>query len=149
MAYIGLTSNTTSNLSLDLDNFTGDGSTTTFVRTNGDSPENATLVFIDGVYQEKTEYSISGTSVIFTVAPANTSGVEVLSNKSGSNSVDTFTGDGSTVSFVRASSTSTENQTLVYTDGVYQSKDQYSVSGSTIIMSTAPANGVTVEIMSY
>ena len=38
-----------------------------------------------------------------------------------------------------------ENATSVYIDGVYQSKDNYSISGSTLTFSTAPPSGTAVE----
>jgi hypothetical protein len=40
-----------------------------------------------------------------------------------------------------------ENNTQVYIDGVYQNKDTYSVSGTTLTFSTAPPNGSAVEAM--
>lgn len=59
------------------DNFTGDGSTTTFTLTVAPLNENWTQVFINGVYQFKNTYSISGTSLIFSEAPPDTSKIEV------------------------------------------------------------------------
>jgi len=59
------------------DNFTGDGSTTTFTLTLAPLNENWTQVFINGVYQFKNTYSVSGTSLIFSEAPPNTSKIEV------------------------------------------------------------------------
>jgi hypothetical protein len=40
-----------------------------------------------------------------------------------------------------------ENNTLVYLDGVYQHKSEYSVSGTTLSFSTAPANGDDIEVL--
>jgi hypothetical protein len=57
-----------------------------------------------------------------------------------------FTGDNSTVAFALSAQT-TENNTAVYFDGVYQSKSNYSISGLTLTFSTAPATGVAVEVM--
>ena len=61
--------------------------------------------------------------------------------------VDTFTGDGSTVAFTASQSISTENNTQIYIDGVYQSKDNYSTSGTTVTFTTAPPNGSAVEMI--
>lgn len=55
--------------------------------------------------------------------------------------VDTFNGDGSDTTFDLSQSISSENDTQVYIDGVYQSKNTYSVSGTTITFSEAPATG--------
>tara|TARA_R110000787_G_C13375500_1_gene441286 strand:+ start:526 stop:1356 length:831 start_codon:yes stop_codon:yes gene_type:complete len=60
-----------------------------------------------------------------------------------------FTGDGSDVTFT-LSGEAVENNTLVYLDGVYQSKSNYAVSSANpavITFSTAPPNGTAIEIM--
>ena len=59
-------------------NFTGDGSTTAFTLTLAPMNENNTFVYFDGVYQEKSEYSVSGTTLTFTSAPANGDSIEVI-----------------------------------------------------------------------
>ena len=60
---------------------------------------------------------------------------------------DDFTGDGSTVNFTLSASPSTKNATNVYIDGVYQSKDNYSTSGSTLSFSTAPPLNSAIEVV--
>ena len=62
-------------------------------------------------------------------------------------SVDTMTGDGSDTTLTLTKTPLHENATSVYIDGVYQSKDNYSVSGTTLTFSTAPPNGTAVEVM--
>ena len=57
-----------------------------------------------------------------------------------------FTGDGSTTSFTLSNSPA-ENLTNVFLSGVYQSKSNYSISGSSLTFSTAPPNGLAIEIM--
>ena len=59
-------------------NFTGDGSTTAFTTTIAPMNENNTFVYMDGVYQEKSEYSVSGTTLTFGTAPANGDSIEVI-----------------------------------------------------------------------
>ena len=59
------------------DEFTGDGSTTAFTLTADPDVEGNTMVFVDGVYQEKATYSISGTTLTFSAAPANGQSIEV------------------------------------------------------------------------
>lgn len=58
-------------------NFTGDGTETTFTLPITPLNENWTQVFINGVYQFKNTYSVSGTSLIFSEAPPVTSLIEV------------------------------------------------------------------------
>ena len=63
---------------LNIDSMTGDGSDTTLTLTIAPVNENNTQVFIDGVYQNKSTYSISGTTLTFSTAPPNGSAVEVM-----------------------------------------------------------------------
>jgi hypothetical protein len=60
---------------------------------------------------------------------------------------DEFTGDGATVAFTLSASPSTKNATNVYIDGVYQSKENYSTSGSTLTFSTAPPLNSAIEVV--
>lgn len=65
-------------------------------------------------------------------------------------SLNTFTGDGSNLTF-SLSAAAIENNTFVYIDGVYQSKSNYAVSAAApavVTFSTAPPNGTAIEIMS-
>lgn len=58
-------------------NFTGDGSDTTFTLASAPAGENATNVYINGVYQQKNTYSIAGAVITFSEAPPVTSSIEV------------------------------------------------------------------------
>ena len=53
------------------DVFSGNGVLTAFTLSQDPQTENAIDVFISGVYQPKTAYSVSGTTLTFSVAPAN------------------------------------------------------------------------------
>ena len=57
---------------------TGDGSTTTISLTNNPQDENNTQVYIDGTYQNKDTYSVSGTTLTFSTAPPLGTAVEVM-----------------------------------------------------------------------
>jgi hypothetical protein len=59
-----------------ISNFTGDGTTTTFALGNAIS-ENTTNVYINGVYQQKNTYALSGSNLVFSAAPPTTSTIEV------------------------------------------------------------------------
>ena len=61
-------------------NFTGDGSTVTFTMSGAPYSENSTNVYVNGVYQQKNTYSVTGTSLIFSEAPPLTSKIEVMYN---------------------------------------------------------------------
>jgi len=59
--------------------FTGDGTTTTFTLANTPAALGELLqVFIDGVYQERAGYSVSGNDLVFSEAPPVLSTIEVL-----------------------------------------------------------------------
>jgi len=61
-----------------LNSFTGDNSTTAFTLSTNPGDENNTSVFIGGVYQNKTTYSVSGTTLTFSEAPATAAEIEVV-----------------------------------------------------------------------
>ena len=63
---------------LSVNEFTGNGSTTSFT-LSAPAIENNTFVYINGVYQFKSTYSVSGNTITFSTAPPNTSGIEVVS----------------------------------------------------------------------
>jgi hypothetical protein len=63
---------------VNIDNFSGNGSTTAFTLTSDPSTENNTAVYISGVYQQKNTYSVSGTTLTFSAAPpTGTANIEV------------------------------------------------------------------------
>lgn len=64
-------------------------------------------------------------------------------------STNEFSGNGSTTAFTLSADPSTENNTQVYIDGVYQEKGTYAVSGTTLTFSTAPPNGTSIEVMAF
>ena len=132
--------------------FAGNGSTTAFTMSSSPLIAN-TLVYIDGVYQNKAAYSVSNDVITFSEAPASGAVIEAtaatvgeVSTASTSFAITQLTGNGSTTAFTLSAQT-VENNTNVYFDGVYQSKANYTVSGTTITFSTAPANGVAIEVM--
>lgn len=62
------------------DNFTGDGTTVVFTLSTSVANENIISVYINGVYQQKNTYTVSGTTLTFSQAPPNTSSIEVMFN---------------------------------------------------------------------
>ena len=123
-------------------------------------PENKqhTNVFINGVYQEKSTYTLSGNTLTLTGYSATTGDtIEVESKKvltpSGltyANMVsDTGTGDGSNQTFSTPNGApQTKEFTLVYINGVYQAKSTYALTSGNIVFTTAPDVGDEVEIIS-
>ena len=135
------------------DTFTGDGSTTGFTLSNALNDEVQSNIYIDGVYQSKSTYSVSGTAITFSTAPLSGHEIEVISTtgiNSGPTAIytDTFTANGSSTAFTLGQTVHSENQTIVFLNGVYQFKDTYTLSGTTLTLDTAPSNGVSIEVMS-
>jgi hypothetical protein len=137
------------------DSYTGDGSTTAYALSQVVVSEDNLLVFIEGVFQQQDAYSIAtaggATTLTFSAAPANGNDIliySVVSAISGTNlNSDTMTGDGSDTTLTLSLAPVNENNTQVYIDGVYQNKDTYSISGTTLTFSAAPPNGSAVEVM--
>ena len=136
---------------LKLNSFTGNGSTVAYTLSSSPAEDN-TLVYIDGVYQNKTGYAIVDNVLTFSAAPDSGAAIEITAatiapvEASTEFKLSQFTGNGSATAFSLSEATP-ENNTNVYWDGVYQSKANYSVSGTTLTFSTAPPNGVAVEVM--
>ena len=63
-----------------IQNFTGTGSQTIFTLSSASLGENFTFVYINGVYQQKNTYTVSGTTLTFSQAPPITSSIEVMFN---------------------------------------------------------------------
>ena len=132
-----------------------DGSTTAFHLSQTVSDENDIIVFIDGVFQNKDAYTIataSGeTTLTFDTAPASGRTITVYTVAtavSGSNlGISTMTGDASDTTLTLTADPVHENNVQVYFDGVYQSKSNYTVDGTTLTFSDAPPDGVLVEAM--
>ncbi len=137
------------------DSYTGNGSTTAYALSQVVVSEDNLLVFIEGVFQQQDAYSIATaggtTTLTFSAAPANGNDIliySVVSAISGTNlNSDTMTGDGSDTTLTLSLAPVNENNTQVYIDGVYQNKDTYSISGTTLTFSAAPPNGSAVEVM--
>lgn len=66
--------------SYQVNNFTGTGSQTIFTLSAASLGENFTFVYINGVYQNKNTYTVSGVTLTFSQAPPLTSLIEVMFN---------------------------------------------------------------------
>ena len=136
---------------METSNHTGDGSTRAFSVSTNIVNEDNLVCFIDGVYQNKDTFVASGTTVTFDTAPVNNRKIviyHVRSAVAGSSIVqDSFTGDGSTTDFTLSINPTSELNTQVYVDGVYQNKSTYTVSGTTLAFDTAPVSTTAIEVI--
>ena len=60
------------------DNATGDGTTVNFTLSSDPAAKSNLQIYIDGVYQNKATFSLTGTTVIFTEAPPLNASVEFI-----------------------------------------------------------------------
>ena len=137
------------------DNFTGNGSTTAFTLSVTPASEDLTNVFLQGVYQDKSTYSLSGNVLTFSTAPQNGYTFDVMSQTATNLSQatylasDNFAGTGSQTSFTLVNGTpSNKAFTMVFLSGVYQQKATYSLTSGAIVFSTAPGSSDTIEVVS-
>lgn len=133
--------------------FTATASQEDFTITSAPDSVNNLQVYIDGVYQAKGNYTTSGTTVTINTGTGVAVGAQVeiihLKVVKANIELNTYTGDASDLTFDTSSTINSENNVQVYIDGVYQSKDTYTTSGSTVTFGTgnAPPNGSAVELL--
>lgn len=145
----------------------GGGGANTFVTDNFTAPNNSTraytlsqtpnsednlVVFVGGVFQNPNDFVASGTTLTLDEAPPSGTRIVVYSVRSavsGNNlNNDQFTSTGS-AGFTLSIAPVTENNTMVFVDGVYQQKTDYAVSGTTLTFDTAPTSGAIVEVATF
>ena len=143
------------------DQFTATANQTAFTLSNTVDAENKTQVYIDGAYQAKAGYTVSGTTLTFDTGLDVGSKVEVItfataiaSNATAVIKLDEFVpGDAisgtSGQNFTLSQTVSDEKVTQVYINGVYQHKDTYSISGTTLQFSSAPPSGSDIEVITF
>jgi len=121
--------------------FTGDGSTTTVTIDSGRSV-NDVLVSVNGfLFIPTTDYTISGTTLTFSTAPAASAEINVRYlplTGTATYTNDTATGDGSTVAFTIDSGRTVED-VIVTVNGVTMVPSvDYTISGTTLTFTEAP-----------
>jgi len=138
-------------LSIERDVFTATTNQTAFTITSPITSSSNTQVYIDGVYQAKSNYTASGSTITFSTGVPLGAEVEVVHFISVYSKIytDSFTGNGTTVNYTASKDVTDENVTQVYIDGVYQSKDNYTTSGTTITFSTSPPSGSAIEVVHF
>jgi hypothetical protein len=131
-----------------IDDFTGNGINTIFTLTTAPYNENVTFVYINGLYQNKSTYSVSTNTLTFSTAPPFTSSIEVMYLPTVQDfNLNNFTGNGSTTAFTLTGTPFNENSTFVFINGAYQQKNTYTVVGTTLTFSVAPPITSTIEVM--
>jgi hypothetical protein len=156
---------------LDAERFNGNNVTVAFTLTRQVNSPTDIDVIVENVRQEPTTaYNIEGYTLTFTEAPpSGTNNIYVIYRGGATNSyayvpdgsityaklaqnirqftVDTYTANGSGQTFVLTETPASANTLVVSIDGVVQiAPDNYSVSGTTLIFTSAPSNGSNVAV---
>jgi len=119
--------------------WTGDSNAVTISRAGSDTINGATSVSISTQYSSTTFVADLESGQWF----ASSTGIGATNVN-----VQAFSGDGTTVAFTMSSDAGTENNTQVFVSGIYQEKDTYSLSGTTLTFSTAPPTGTSnIEVV--
>ena len=133
------------------DLFTATASQTDYSLSVTPDTEDNLIVFVEGVYQNKNSYSLSGSTLTLSGAPGTGDEVvvHIIGNVITGQSLtrNNFTGDNTTTDFTLTIDPLHENNIFVYFDGVYQEKSEYSVSGTTLSFTTAPALNDSIEVI--
>ena len=114
-------------------------------------------VYVSGVYQYPSNYTVSGNTVTFvsgSIPTAGTNNVHIrhnviaatLTEGAAFSTSGSLVGDGTATTFALGGSPRSSDHTMVFLEGVYQEKENYSISGSNIIFTTAPPNGYSIEV---
>lgn len=135
--------------------FSGTDAQTVFTLSISPASKNNTQVHVNGMYQLKSSYSLSGTTLTFTEAPPlGTSNIEVVISKDltsllGVMFVDTFSGNDVTTTFTLSADSDSDNNAQVHIGGAgYQYKNSYTIVDNTITFSEAPPTGTNnIEVM--
>ena len=138
------------------DSFTGNGSQVAYNLSVTPTSEDLTFVYIQGVYQEKSTYSLSGSTITFTTAPQNGYTFEVMSLTAANITQTSYMASDSfsnptqnQTSFTLVNGTpSNKSFTMVFISGVYQDKSTYSLTSGAIVLSQGVDTEDTVEVIS-
>lgn len=112
--------------------WTGDTNAVTIARSGSDTINGATSALISSQYTQTTFVADFETNQWF-AATSGLGSTNVL--------VDRFSGNASTTAFTLSGSPGALNNTYVYVGGVYQQKNTYTLSGTTLTFSSAPPSG--------
>lgn len=159
----GAGGNSASDLTITSNTFTGDNSTTNYTLSQVAASDTHVIVSLNGVVQDPSEYSVSGTTLSFSTAPALNDNVELRTFSRDTANVTlrdyqkyiyTITSTTSTISGV-----DDNGNTLAYDVGyvdVYQNgirlvagDDYTATTGTSVTFTAAVLNTDTVEILSY
>lgn len=115
-----------------------------FVPTGSISSTNVqdAIVEVANEHDDAAEIAIADAGSLYTGTNVETALQELRTP-----SLNTFTGDGSTVDYTITATYGLENLTSVHINGIYQHKATYSLSGTTLTFSEAPPLNTVIEVL--
>jgi hypothetical protein len=128
--------------------FAGDDTTTSFTLTVAPVSKDAVTVNIDGVTQQRSDYTLNGFVLTLDEAPLSGEIVEVTITTYGTTNfvTRTYTADGTTANYAVTLGT-TVNSVIVTENGVVQTPtSDYTISGNVLTFNGAPATGTAIGI---
>ena len=136
------------------DTFTGNGSTTAYTLSETPTSASSVMVFVDGILQKSsTNYGISGATLTFTSAPANSAEIEVkhlgfrgVQRRSTGYQLDTFTGNGSATAFTLSNAVAVNDAFVFYNGVCMQPTTDYGISGVTLTFTFTPLNSSNIMV---
>jgi hypothetical protein len=141
------------------DTFTGNAVQTAFVLAQTPYNKDSITVNINGVTQQRSTYSVTGSTLTLTTAAPSGAVIEVTTNYNALNSgtitgalqstVDTFTADGASSAYTLTTTPSGINYTFVHVNGVKQNRNTYTLVGNVVTLGGIPASGAIVEVQSF
>lgn len=94
--------------------------------------------------------TITGGTNGYLLSTNGSGGLSWVASSSGSNIVlDSFTGNGVQTVFTLTNAPTSEDYTIINIDGVSQLHSAYSVANANVTLSSAPANGAAIEVMTF
>lgn len=128
------------------------GSNTAYTLSQTPTSDASVKLWLDGLFQRQgTDYTISGSSITMTAAPVSGQTLDAAytygsTGPSQSQEVPSGTINGSNVTFTLAQTPTSNAAVSLYQDGfLMRQGTDYTISGSTITMTTAPVSGQTLD----
>ena len=124
-----------------------DNAITLDVSAAGDAFKTISVSGEDDIVADGTADTLTFAAGTGTVITTNAS-TDTITIAAGANTIEIneYTGNGSTTAYTLSSSAVSENELMIYMDGVYQHHNTYAVSGTTLTFDTNVPNGTKVEV---
>ena len=121
---------------------------TTYDYSSAQSGSNVNLNLIPSTGTTDTVTLVAGSNITLTDNGSNNVTIAASASGGGTIEKNDFTGTGSQTQFTLTTAPASILFTDVYINGVYQEKETYSVTGTSLDFTTAPPLNVSIEVMS-